>query len=239
MGQSSPTNCDENGQRIVNQADHLVRQLRDQGISDERVLTAIRETPRQRFVPAELAANAWDNHALPIGHSQTISQPYVVAAMTESLGLTGREHVLEVGTGSGYQAAILCKLAGKVVTIERLESLAMRAKAILTELGCDNVTVVVGDGSQGWSAEAPYDSIIVTAGAPEIPPSLLQQLEPEGGRLVIPVGAEGNQHLVLIERKGDRLRQSGIGPVAFVPLIGSEGWPSLEGNDPSTKERGG
>jgi protein-L-isoaspartate(D-aspartate) O-methyltransferase len=219
----------------MNQPDQLVRQLRDQGIQDERVLAAIRETPRQRFVPPELAGSAWDNHALPIGHAQTISQPYVVAAMTEALGLTGKEHVLEVGTGSGYQAAILCKLAGSIITIERLESLARRATSILAELGCDNVTVVVGDGSQGWSQDAPYEAIIVTAGAPEIPPSLLQQLEPKGGRLVIPVGAEGSQQLVLIERQGDRLRQSAIGPVAFVPLIGTEGWPSPD-DDPSIEE---
>lgn len=212
----------------MSQPDQLIRTLREQGICDERVLTAIRETPRQRFVPPDLAKCAWDNHALPIGLAQTISQPYVVAAMTEALQLTGQEQVLEVGTGSGYQAAILCRLARKVVTIERLASLADQARSVLGGLGCDNVTVVVGDGSQGWPPDAPYNAIIVTAGAPGTPPSLLEQLDPAGGRLVIPVGAEGNQHLVLIERRGEEFRQSGIGPVAFVPLIGTEGWPPVE-----------
>jgi protein-L-isoaspartate(D-aspartate) O-methyltransferase len=216
----------------MNRADQLIRTLKEQGIVDDRVLNAIRETPRQRFVPPDLVDSAWVNHALPIGHAQTISQPYVVAAMTEALGLTGQERVLEVGTGSGYQAAILCRLAASVVTIERLPTLADQAKAILAELGCDNVTVVVGDGSKGWPQGAPYLAIIVTAGAPEIPLSLLEQLDPSGGRLVIPVGAEGHQHLVLIERQGEQLRQSEIGPVAFVPLIGTEGWPNGE-DDPA------
>ena len=209
-------------------ADQLIRTLRDQGIGDERVLTALRETPRQRFVPPDLARSAWDNHALPIGHAQTISQPYVVGAMTEALRLTGQEQVLEIGTGSGYQAAILCRLARTVTTIERLASLAEQAKLVLSDLGCHNVTVVVGDGSQGWPPGAPYQAIIVTAGAPGIPPSLLEQLDPVGGRLVIPVGPESQQRLVLVERQGDELKQSEIGPVAFVPLIGKEGWPSAE-----------
>src|SRR5680860_229244 len=148
----------------MSQPDLLIRTLREQGICDERVLSAIRETPRQRFVPADLARSAWDNHALPIGLDQTISQPYVVAAMTEALKLTGQERVLEVGTGSGYQAAILCRLARKVVTIERLTSLADQAKSVLAGLGCDNVMVMVGDGSLGWPPDAPYNAIIVTAG---------------------------------------------------------------------------
>jgi protein-L-isoaspartate(D-aspartate) O-methyltransferase len=219
----------------MNRADQLIRTLKEQGIVNDRVLTAIREMPRQRFVPPALVDSAWENHALPIGHAQTISQPYVVAAMTEALELTGQERVLEVGTGSGYQAAILCRLAASVVTIERLPTLADQAKTILAELGCDNVTVVVGDGSQGWPQGAPYNAIIVTAGAPEIPLSLLEQLDPSGGRMVIPVGAEGHQHLVLIERQGEQLRQSEIGPVAFVPLIGSEGWPFVD-DDPARSD---
>ena len=217
----------------MGQIDRLVKKLREQGIRDERVLGAIRATPRQRFVPPELAGSAWGNHALPIGHAQTISQPYVVAVMTEALQLTGQEKVLEVGTGSGYQAAILCRLAREVVTIERLPTLAEQARAILAELGCNNVTVEVGDGSQGWQPGAPYDAIIVTAGAPGIPPSLLEQLATADGRLVIPIGQEGNQHLVLVEWHGDELRQTEIGAVAFVPLIGSEGWPVSDEELPS------
>jgi len=206
--------------------DQLIQTLREQGIIDERVLLAVREVPRDRFVTRSLAASAWENHALPIEYGQTISQPYVVAAMTEALHLDGSEFVLEIGTGSGYQTAILSRLALEVISIERIQPLAVRAGAILSSLGCTNVTVIVADGSEGWSKRAPYDAIIVTAGAPAPPPSLVAQLSTAGGRLVIPVGPERGQYLVAITRHGDEFREAIIGPVAFVPLIGSEGWPT-------------
>lgn len=203
----------------------LIRTLRSQGITDERVLEAMASVPRERFVPDEFADRAWDNHALPIDFGQTISQPYVVAAMTEALHLDGSETVLEIGTGSGYQAAILSMLAREVISIERIAPLAEQARALLADLGYDNVTVVTGDGSEGYEPRAPYDAIIVTAGAPTIPPSLMTQLSPDGGRLVIPIGPERAQHLVVVERSGRNYVETSIGPVAFVPLIGSEGWP--------------
>lgn len=210
----------------IREIDLLIHTLREQGIADERVLAAVREVPRDRFVSRNLTSSAWENHALPIEYGQTISQPYVVAAMTEALQLDGSELVLEIGTGSGYQSAILAHLAREVITIERIEPLAGRAKAILTELGCTNVTVIVADGSEGWSGRAPYDAIIVTAGAPAPPPSLVAQLNRDGGRLVVPVGPDRGQYLIAIERHGNAFTEATIGPVAFVPLIGSEGWPT-------------
>ncbi len=209
----------------------LIRTLRNQGITDERVLDAIAAVPRERFVPAELADRAWDNHALPIEFGQTISQPYVVAAMTEALHLDGSESVLEIGTGSGYQAAILCRLAREVISIERIDSLANQARALLAELGCNNVSVITADGSEGYEPRAPYDAVIVTAGAPTIPPSLMTQLSPDGGRLVIPIGPERSQNLVVVERSGRNYVETNLGPVAFVPLIGSEGWPAYASPD--------
>lgn len=203
----------------------LIETLRNQGIRDERVLDAIQQVPRERFISHCSLAEAWENHAMPIGHGQTISQPYVVAAMTEALALQGHETILEIGTGSGYQAAILSRLATTVTSIERIPQLAQAARTILAELGCDNVRVIVADGSEGWAELAPYDGIIVTAGAPETPPALLAQLSPDGGRLVIPVGPERNQVLVCIVRKGDAYDETSLGPVAFVPLIGTSGWP--------------
>lgn len=202
----------------------LIAELRRQGIRDERVLAAIGRVPRERFVPAAHHDAAWANVALPIGVGQTISQPFVVAAMTEALALTGSERVLEVGTGSGYQTAILATLAAEVVSIERHAELAARAEANLRTLGFDDLTLHVGDGSTGWPAAAPYDRILVTAAAPRIPPSLIDQLSPVAGRMVIPIGEPDDQNIVAVTRDGDEVREHRLGPVRFVPLIGRGGW---------------
>jgi protein-L-isoaspartate(D-aspartate) O-methyltransferase len=202
----------------------LLVELRSQGIRDERVLAAIARVPRERFVPAVSRDLAWANVALPIGAGQTISQPYIVALMTTALGLSGQERVLEIGTGSGYQAAILAELATEVVTVERYASLATAAESLLAELGYGNVRVAVGDGTTGWPEGAPYERIIVTAGAPRVPLPLLAELRPDGGRLVIPVGESDDQVLLVVERHGDRTTEQPLGPVRFVPLIGRAGW---------------
>ncbi|MEA2528403.1 MAG: protein-L-isoaspartate(D-aspartate) O-methyltransferase [Thermomicrobiales bacterium] len=202
----------------------LLAELRRQGIRDDRVLAAIGDVPRERFVPTASGDQAWANAALPIGAGQTISQPYIVALMTAALRLSGDERVLEIGTGSGYQAAILAALAAEVVTVERHASLAVAAESLLRDLGYDNVRVVVGDGTIGWPERAPYDRIIVTAGAPRVPPSLIAELSQDGGRLVIPVGEPDNQVLLVVERHGDRTTEQPLGPVRFVPLIGRAGW---------------
>ena len=202
----------------------LLAELQRQGIRDERVLTAIGRVPRDRFVPEQHRDQAWANVALPIGAEQTISQPFVVALMTEALALRGLERVLEVGTGSGYQTAILAELAVEVVSIERHARLAVRAEGLLRGLGYGNVAVPVGDGTTRWADAAPYDRIIVPAATPRERPPLLAQLAAEGGRLVIPVGESDDQQLVTVERHGDRLREQRLGPVRFVPLIGRAGW---------------
>ncbi|CAN5578148.1 protein-L-isoaspartate(D-aspartate) O-methyltransferase [soil metagenome] len=207
-------------------AENLIQTLVDQGVTDPRVLSAIRSVPRNEFVAEGEVADAWINHALPIGFGQTISQPYVVAIMTEALSLTGNERVLEIGTGSGYQTAILSRLAAEVVSIERVPQLAERAHNVLHRLGITNVEITVGDGSLGWPERAPYNAVIVTAGAPQIPAELISQLEPEHGRLVVPTGPIGDQELLLVKRQGERIEQSSLGAVAFVPLIGEHGWNS-------------
>lgn len=210
---------------------HLLRELNEAGIRDRRVLTAIATVPRERFVPDELLNQAWDNRALPIGEDQTISQPLVVAMMTQALRLTGSERILEIGTGSGYQAAVLAELGDSVVSVERFESLAEKARATLATLGVDNVEIVVGDGTQGWAAGAPYDRIIVTAAAPHIPGSLVDQLaQVDGARIVIPIGTAREQDLFIFERAGSNLRDINLGPVRFVPLIGEEGWQETDDN---------
>ena len=193
-------------------------------ITDERVLGAMERVPRERFVPPEHREMAYEDIPLPIGAGQTISQPFIVALMTEALGLTGTEKVLEIGTGSGYQAAILGCLAGKVVTVERFPDLAESAAEKLRELGFLNVDVHVARESLGWPEEAPYDAIIVTAAAPRVPQSLLDQLK-DGGRLVIPVGTRWDQELVVVKKRGDCITRTSLGGCRFVPLIGSEAWP--------------
>jgi protein-L-isoaspartate(D-aspartate) O-methyltransferase len=209
--------------RMVEQ--HLARR----GISGPRLLEAFREVPREAFVPDELAEFAYQDAPLPIGDGQTISQPYIVAVTVEALGLKGGERVLEIGTGSGYAAAILGRLAGEVFTVERLESLAEQARERLARLGFDNVHVLHGDGTLGWPEHAPFDAIAVAAGGPEVPEALLSQLAP-GGRLVIPVGPqESSQVLTRVTRdeSGD-YREEPLTPVRFVPLIGEQGWPERE-----------
>jgi len=203
------------------------RQLAQRGITDERVLQAMREVPRHLFVPEDLWDMAYRDTPLPIGHGQTISQPYIVAYMTQMLHLTPDDRVLEVGTGSGYQAAVLSRLAKQVYTIERVEELARHAEQVLQELGYHNVLVRVGDGSYGWPEAAPFDAIIVTAAAPEVPPPLIAQLADEAP-LIAPIGPAGYQDLVRLYKHGDRTQIEYLTPVAFVPLVGEHGWPETD-----------
>jgi protein-L-isoaspartate(D-aspartate) O-methyltransferase len=198
--------------------------LRARGIGDSRVLAALDAVPRERFVPPDLWDRAYENSALPLDAGQTISQPLMVASMTQELGLSGSERVLEIGTGSGYQTAILAKLAREVVTIERIESLAVRARARLEDLGDSNIEFHVGDGSLGWPPRAPYDAILVTAGAPDYPAPLYNQLA-VGGRLVIPVGDEAAQTLKVVTKTGQGPRIRDAGGCRFVRLIGDAAWP--------------
>ncbi len=198
-------------------------QLKARGIRDQRVLRAMEAVPRHLFVRPEDQEWAYADGPLPIGYGQTISQPYIVARMTELLGLKGDEKVLEIGTGSGYQAAILAHLAREVHTVERIPELVEMARQRLTKLGLTNVHVHHGDGTLGWSEAAPYDAILVTAAAPKVPEPLLEQLA-EGGRLVAPVGSRGLQYLERWIREGQTFHRERFEPVAFVPLIGSYGW---------------
>lgn len=198
-------------------------QLVRRGIKDKRVLDAMRQVPRHLFMPEDMRGLAYCDGPLPIGHGQTISQPYIVALMTELLELHGQEKVLEIGTGSGYQAAILSRLAREVYTIERHAALAQQAEKVLAQLGYDNVMIIVSDGTLGWPEHAPYEAIIVTAAAPDVPQPLLDQLA-DGGRLVAPVGSRWSQSLVKVKRQGDLLTRERLTPVAFVPLVGKHGW---------------
>jgi len=201
-------------------------QLIPRGISDPRVLAAFRKVPRHEFVPPALREAAYDDSALPIGEYQTISQPYMVAIMTELLELKGQEKVLEIGTGSGYQAAILAELCSKVFTIERIAPLSQRSEQLLKNLGYQNIEFLVGDGTEGFSAGAPFDGIIVTAGCPQIPSPLVEQLS-EGGKLVVPVGERFYQTLMVVTKEEGKIKtESSIGCV-FVPLIGKYGWRTL------------
>lgn len=199
-------------------------QLRARGIGDERVLAAFRDVPREAFVPEDMAEFAYEDSPLPIGYEQTISQPYIVAVTAEALALRGVERVLEVGTGSGYAAAILSRLGAEVVTLERLPELAEPARERLARLGYDNVEVIRTDGTLGWPEQAPYDAIAVAASGPDVPRALLEQLA-VGGRLVIPVGAADEQELVRVTRTGDHeYTREALSEVTFVPLIGAQGW---------------
>jgi protein-L-isoaspartate(D-aspartate) O-methyltransferase len=201
----------------------LVETLRAHGIRDLAVLKAFAETPRHLFVPAAVRHRAYDDAALPIGNGQTISQPFTQARYLEALRLVGRERVLEVGTGSGYQTALLAALADQVFSVERVRALALAAQRALSEAGVPNVSVLVGDGTLGWSDYAPYDAIVVAAGGPEIPPPLLEQLAP-GGRLLVPLGERGAQTLTLVERDGATIRRTPLGEARFVPLVGEHGF---------------
>ncbi len=197
------------------------------GISDQRVIDVFRRVPRHEFVPEDVASSAYEDYPLPIGEGQTISQPYMVALMTECLGLKGDERVLEIGTGSGYQLAILAELAREVYSVERVTILADRAANTLRRLGYTNFEVKSGDGTLGWEEHRPYDGIMVTAGAPKVPGNLLRQLR-EGGKLVIPVGGGFGQVLSIVERKGGGSRATEVCGCVFVPLIGKEGWSGRE-----------
>lgn len=199
-------------------------QILDRGIWDKRVIEAMRKIPRHLFVPQEYINRAYDDEPLPIGEGQTISQPYIVALMTETLELKGEEIVLEIGTGSGYQTAILCALVKKVYTVEYRASLARNADKILNKLGFNNYEIIIGDGSLGCEEHSPFDAIIVTAGAPSIPQNLLKQLK-IGGRLVIPVGPLFSQKLLKIIKKSEKeFREIDLGGCAFVKLVGKNGW---------------
>jgi len=198
-------------------------QIAGRGIKDERVLEAMRKVPRHMFVDEALREQAYNDHPLPIAEKQTISQPYVVALMTESLELAGSEKVLEIGTGSGYQSAVLAELAGRVFSIERYPDLAYRANSLLQKLGYNNVIIRVGDGSLGWPDDEPFDGIVVTAGTPKIPQPLVDQLT-MGGRLVVPVGDRFGQDLIMVRRLADCIKKTNLGGVRFVDLVGKWGW---------------
>ena len=209
----------------------LQRQLREtleaRGITDPRVLDVIQETRRDRFVPESLQYAAYEDDALPIGEGQTISQPYIVALMTQELRLAGDESVLEIGTGSGYQTVILARLVRRVVTVERIARLSEQARGLLTELGVDNVEYVVGDGTLGNPDRGPYDRVIVTASAPTVPQPLYEQLKP-GGLIVAPVGEELSQELVAVEKTPYGRKITPLCGCRFVKLIGAVGWAATE-----------
>ena len=211
--------------RFAKQRKRLLAQLRADGIRDAAVLNAFSAVPREAFVSIELEDRAYDNTPLPISNQQTISQPYIVALMTEALHLKSTDRVLEVGTGSGYAAAILAEIADEVFTIERFQSLADGAEAQLHKLGYNNVYVIYGDGSQGWPKEAPYDAIVVAAGGPELPQPLIDQLR-VGGRLVMPVGDQREEQILIRATKhaDGTIEQEKLTYVRFVPLVGLSGW---------------
>lgn len=208
---------------VVERHRMVEEQLRQHGINDPHVLAVFESVPRHLFVPEISRPWAYADSALQLSSGQTISQPFVVALMTQALHLTGSERVLEVGTGSGYQAAILSQLAAEVYTIEFIPELAESAERLLTELGLTNIHVHVGDGSKGWPPSAPYDAILVAAAAPQVPSPLLEQLS-ENGRLIIPVGGQGTQSLELWRREKGAFERKALIPVAFVPLRGEHGW---------------
>lgn len=198
------------------------RQIKARGIDDRQVLEAMLNVERHLFVPKEYRSEAYADHPLPIGEGQTISQPYIVAFMTETLELTANDRVLEVGTGSGYQAAVLAEICDSVFTIEIFESLGIRAKNLLYALGYDNVSVKVGDGYKGWPEKAPFDAIIVTCAPTDVPNPLIEQLS-DNGRIIIPVGPSYNQNLVVMEKSNGRLKEKDVLPVRFVPMINEKG----------------
>ncbi len=198
-------------------------QLINRGITSQRVIDAFRNVPRHLFIEDGLIYQAYSDYPLPIAEGQTISQPYIVALMTQNLDLKPDDIMLEIGTGSGYQTAILAELCAKVYSVERFGSIASKARKLLDGLGYHNVMIVIGDGTRGYTPKAPYDGIIVTAAAPSVPETLLTQLK-DGGRLLIPVGSEHTQELLKIVRQGESLKQESLGGCRFVKLIGEYGW---------------
>jgi protein-L-isoaspartate(D-aspartate) O-methyltransferase len=198
-------------------------QIRARGIRDERVLAAMQKVPRHLFVPKGLERAAYEDRPLPIGGGQTISQPYIVAVMTEQLEIRPHDRVLEIGTGSGYQAALLAELGADVISVERLDDLALRAQENFTRAGVTGVRVVVGDGTKGYPPEAPYDAVIITAASPAVPEPLVEQLG-EGGRLIAPVGPRECQDLIKLIKREGKVQRIPLGGVCFVPLIGQFGW---------------
>ena len=212
---------------MINFEKERIRMVEEQivvrGIKDERVLTAMRKVPRHEFLPEAIRGMAYQDSALPLGEGQTMSQPYMVAVMSELMGLSGTERVLEIGTGSGYQAAVLAELCEKVYTVERIKVLADRARATLDRLGYRCVAIKVYDGTYGWKDMAPFDAIIVTAGSPDIPGPLVEQLK-EGGRMVIPVGERYEQMLIKVIKTPEGFVTDRNIPCVFVPLIGNHGW---------------
>ena len=203
----------------------LIELLQEKGIKDLALLRAIDQVPRHLFVPPTVRHRAYEDSALPIGSGQTISQPYVHARAIEQLMLTGRERVLEIGTGSAYQTALIAALAEQVFSVERFASLLDKARGILAQAQVRNVSLSLGDGTLGWREYAPYDAIVVSAGAPSLPPALESQLA-DGGRLLIPIGDKVEQMLTLFRKNGNQLERRDIVPVRFVPLIGAGGWPA-------------
>lgn len=202
----------------------VARDLESRGIRDPLVLRAMGSVPREAFLPSGQADLAYSDRALPLSEGQTISQPYMVAAMTEALRLEPEDRVLEIGTGSGYQTAVLAEIAEEVFTVERLESLSEEARKTLDGIGYENVRFRVGDGSRGWPEEAPFDAVVVTAAAPGPPASLKEQVTSDGGRMVIPEGSRSLQELVRYTRDGDEWSREALMGCRFVPLLGAEGW---------------
>jgi len=198
-------------------------QLASRNIADEGVLQAMGKIPRHLFISEALAGEAYNDHPVPIGEKQTISQPYIVALMTEALELQGKENTLEIGTGSGYQTAILAELSSRVYTIERIKSLLVGARKLLAQLGYSNILFKAFDGTLGWKEYAPFDAIMITAGAPSLPEPLIDQLA-DNGRMVIPVGDRYTQELIKVTKKGENLEQESLGGCRFVNLIGIHGW---------------
>jgi len=203
----------------------LVEELREKGITDLAVLRAFDLTPRHLFVPSGVKHRAYDDSALPIGNSQTVSQPSVHARYLSELKLTGHERVLEVGTGSGYQTVLLSHLAAQVFSVERVPALLDRAREVIRQIGARNISLLLGDGTFGWREYAPYDAILVSAAAPDVPRPLFEQLA-EGGRILAPIGGREEQTLIVGTRRGEELVRRDIAPVRFVPLLGKYGWPA-------------
>ena len=204
------------------QREKMIERLRQKGITDERVLTAMNKVPRHMFVAQGSDFQAYDEKALPIGYEQTISHPYTVALMTQALGLKKSVKILEIGTGSGYQAAVLCEIGAQVFTIERIDALAKKAQDTLKQLNY-NFVLRTGDGTMGWQTYAPYDAIIVTAGAPVSPEKLLDQLK-DGGKLLVPVGSKNEQMLTMFIKQNESIKKLELEKLSFVPLIGEFGW---------------